>query len=131
MDAGRARRTKRRASFGEALDDFAKSNFPRPHQGKWRPIRPAFLAKGRSDATEFENLNDLDARKAGNEPRGRAQMSCCRGSSGDTCVYLRGTKEDIGRCPEGIMLRSRMFDGHTWLHLVSEILYHSSGDLPT
>ena len=68
MRAGRARRRKRRASSGEALDDFSKSNFPRPHQGKWRPIRPAFLAKGRSDATEFENLNDLDARKAGNEP---------------------------------------------------------------
>lgn len=33
-----------------------KSFFPRGHQGKRRPIRPAFLAKGRSGATEFETL---------------------------------------------------------------------------
>ena len=56
VHARRAARTNCRASGGEALDDFAKFFFPRGHQGKWRPIRPAFLAKGRSDATEFEIL---------------------------------------------------------------------------
>ena len=72
--------------LGEALDDFTKSFFPRGHQGKRRPIRPAFLAKGRSDATEFENLNELDARKAGNEPNDLPGSRCLK--------PLIGTRKD-------------------------------------
>ena len=93
MHTGQARRTRRRASFAEGLDDFAKSKLPRPHQGKWRPNRPAFLAKGRSDATEFENLNELDARKAGNEPtsrprRGQAAQLDLRPNMSDMDIHL-------------------------------------------